>query len=384
MVVVQKTSRPLLLAVCVAIALLAAACDWIEVSDAQTISPPDAGASDFASAFSMDEGRIVARAVVEGSPVVYVFDRAGAGWTRTATLTPGPEATSYWGSSVAVSGDTIAITDPAVVTYNENYGAVEIHDFTAGVWTVTETVRSDIDWTRFARDVWLTDDGLLVEEGRVCDSYCGLGRAALYQRSGGSFELATTTPRFGAGMSAGVDQDRIAFGAPGGFEYETDAWDNELRVWDTSVAPPGLLASQTTPYGDPWAEPPEPLHEGYYRNVDLSGDLLAYENCCSTESQLHIMRDSGAGYVEEATFPLADESAAISTVPGAVLVADRDFGGWHTYIDGANGWQHSSNLVAPDAVAGQFAQPPVAVGNELAVRGNGVLHVLTVDLQASS
>ena len=89
--------------------------------------------------------------------------------------------------------------------------------------------------------------------------------------------------------------------------------------------------------------------------------------------------DEGSGYVPEASFPSVRTTAAVSVLPEAVLVADHALGGWHTFVLRGGVWQHGNEIAAPDAVAGSFLEAPVAVGNDVAVRGDGVLWILTVD-----
>lgn len=74
---------------------------------------PDAAATDFGAAFSLDADRLGVTAKLDGTPVLYVFDRSGDSWTHSATIHPGVRATSFWGRYVAVSGTTIAVGDSA-------------------------------------------------------------------------------------------------------------------------------------------------------------------------------------------------------------------------------------------------------------------------------
>ena len=73
--------------------LALSACLVTRPSEVHVVTAPDASATGFGSAFSMDEQRLVARAVSEGSPVVYVFDAFGSGWEHTATISAPPTAT---------------------------------------------------------------------------------------------------------------------------------------------------------------------------------------------------------------------------------------------------------------------------------------------------
>lgn len=351
-----------------------AGCVPVTVPDQVAIAPPNPSATRFAESFSMDEGRVVASARVGASPVVYVFDRTASGWSHSATLTPSPGSSSLWGSEVAVSGDTLAIADAG--SGGTIPSAVEIYDLGPGGWTRAQIITDGVayDWPSLFT-LGLTGDGLLVHEGStVCDqSPCPTAPWTLYQRSDGVFApvFASGRTRTAIEISIGVDQGRLALGGPGYGEV-----DSNLMAWDAGVVPAQAIVDETMSVGDG-------RFEGPYRHVDLSGGLLAYESCCPgpapAGATLDIRRDSGSGYAPEASFLTARNIASISVLPEAVLVADHDVGRWHTFVMRDGVWQRGNDIQAPDAVAATFPGPPMAVGNEVAVRGDGVLWVLTVD-----
>ena len=128
----------------------------------------------------------------------------------------------------------------------------------------------------------------MVREDSHCDSYCSSGGWHLYQRDGDWFRPAVTSaPERGSfGLSVGVDQGRFAIGNPGYHQPETGLFDNALAVIDANVVRPAFVVDETVPYGDPYGA--EPVNTGYFRHVDLSGDVLAHESCCSTDHRLHI------------------------------------------------------------------------------------------------
>lgn len=371
-----KTLRPI--AVGIVGALLLSACLLTRATDAEVISPPDPGATGFGSAFSMDEGRLVARAEVGGAPVVYVFDAVGSRWEHTDTIEAPPTASEAWGRSLAVNGDLVAVADPWLPGLgSEEYGMVTLYRRAGGQWAVQQNIASQRDWTNFADGVWLSGDGLVVRSGRVCDSTCSVGSWTLYHRYGTSFSPAFWTMP-GVGLSVGVDDGRFALGNPGDHDIDSYGTDNRLRVVDANVTLPTFVLDEMVPLGDPYG--PDPMTTQLFRKVDLSGDVLAYESCCSSDTRLHIRRFDGITYRPEATFPATEQSESVVVLPGVVLVADADEGLWRTYAHHEGQWRRSSNLRAPDAVAGQFAVPPVAVGDKLAVKGDGVIHVLTIDV----
>ncbi|NLD77236.1 MAG: hypothetical protein GX643_11275 [Acidimicrobiales bacterium] len=358
--------------------LALSACLVTRPSEVHVVTAPDASATGFGSAFSMDEQRLVARAVSEGSPVVYVFDAFGSGWEHTATISAPPTATDAWGSSVAVSGDTIAVADPYFpATGTVELGRVTLYSADGGAWAIAQQITAGQDWTSFAAGVWLSERGLVVQSGANCDSTCSVGTWTLYHRYGQFFSKAFQTSP-GVGLSVGVDEGRFALGNPGGYDIDSYGRDNALRVIDANVTLPHFILDEVVPLGDPYGT--DPLTTDLFRKVDISGDLLAYESCCSSDDRLHIRRFDGTTYQPEATFPLDEQSESVVALPGLVMVADPDEGEWHTYAFHDGEWKRSSDLPAPDHVAGQFEVPPVAVGDRVAVAGDGVIHILTVEV----
>jgi hypothetical protein len=362
-------------AVAAALALLLSACLVTRAATTRTVTAPNPAATGFGSAFHLDEDRLVVRAEVGGSPVVYVFDDAGSGWQHHSTIAAPPSASGSWARSISVSGDEIAIADPGRETGNgfDSYGAVTVHRWSGTRWTIAQTLTSGRDWDQFAAGVWLGDDGLVVSSSSVCDGVCSDGAWTLYHRYGFGFSpVFRTTP--GIDVSVGVDAGRFAIGVPGGYNETGSAYDNTLRVIDANVTLPRFVLDQTVPiWDDDGGET-----TGLFRSVDLSGDVLAYESCCTSDARLHLRRFDGSDYRPEATFPLSEASAGVVAMDDLVLVADAAAGVFRAYAFHDGEWERSSDLKVP-AGAG-FAVPPVAAGDRVAVAGNGSVHILTVEV----
>lgn len=367
-------------AVGLACALVLSACLITKATDTTTVSAPDAGATGFGSVFAMDEGRLVARAMVGGSPVVYVFDASGDDWVHSATITPPFGASPYWGNAVAVSGDTIAIGDSAYYIENVNsWGRVEVRRLNGGTWNLSQMLLPTGEWEPFGAGLWLSGDGLVVRSDIACDASCSNGSWSLYYRSGSQFQHAYSA-RNSAYLSVGADAGRFAVGSPGFADdvYIGSYGDNALRVIDSNVMLPAFVVNEQVPLGDPFGE--DPLTTRLFRKVDLSGDLLAYESCCTSDDRLHVRRYDGTTYQPEVTFDVTEQSAAVAVLAnGAVLVADAADGVWHVYAqDGEGTWGNSTDLTLPAGTS--FATAPVTVGNKVATRGANVINVVTIDI----
>lgn len=76
------------------------------------------------------------RSSATASGAAYVFVRSGASWSEEQKLLPGDPANNDWfGTSVAVSGDTVAIGSPHDDDKGESTGAVYVFTRSGGSWT---------------------------------------------------------------------------------------------------------------------------------------------------------------------------------------------------------------------------------------------------------
>ena len=105
-------------------------------------------------------------ALVNGK--LYVYRRQGGVWTLEATLRPEPDDFSLgFGSSVAVSGETIIVGAPqAYVGYTRAAGVAYVYVHTAGGWTQQARIAGDaVRDRRFGAHVALDGDRALVATG---------------------------------------------------------------------------------------------------------------------------------------------------------------------------------------------------------------------------
>jgi len=118
-----------------------------------------------------------------GAGAVYVFVRSGTTWRQEAYLKGGALGPrEAFGTSVAISGDTIAVGAPGELT---NAGSVRVFHRTSGVWSVQAVVhasnlRSDDpstygDGARFGTSVALAGDDLVVGAPNEPSASFGVG-----------------------------------------------------------------------------------------------------------------------------------------------------------------------------------------------------------------
>ena len=157
-------------------------------------------------------------ALVNGK--LYVYRRQGGVWTLEATLRPEPDDFSLgFGSSVAVSGETIIVGAPqAYVGYTRAAGVAYVYVHTAGGWTQQARIAGDaVRDRRFGAHVALDGDRALVSTGDETGD-----PVAVYERSAGTWQPAggLVVPyslSYGAqyGASVALQGGRALVGAPG-------------------------------------------------------------------------------------------------------------------------------------------------------------------------
>lgn len=116
---------------------------------------------------------------------VYIFERANGIWTQSQKILPNPSA-YFFGMSVAVEGEVLAIGSALDRGVVHNGGAVYIYRRQAGPWSeVQKLVPSDTSvWAGFGDSVALSGTSLLV--GAPSDHIDGAeGSPYIFQRIGG-------------------------------------------------------------------------------------------------------------------------------------------------------------------------------------------------------
>jgi hypothetical protein len=153
---------------------------------------------------------------------VYLFTRVGGVWTQQAKLTAADGAGyDYYGYSLSLSGDSLAVGAYADDDQGSSSGSVYVYTRTGGVWTqqakLTASDGESDDW--FGYSLSLSGDSLAVGAFGDDDQGSGSGSAYVFTRSGGAWtQQAKLTALDGAlgdefGYSLTLSGDSLAVGA---------------------------------------------------------------------------------------------------------------------------------------------------------------------------
>ena len=204
---------------------LAAACLAVPVraqpvyTQVTQLADGDASA-DFGIAVDVDGDRAAVGAYLdEGQGAVYVYERTGGAWTRTARLVGSTTAAGdAFGNAVAVSGDVIVVGAPLDDDGGSNSGAAFVfeRDPATGDWSevlrTAPTLVDDQDRLGFSVEA----DGDLVVLGAYLDEG---GKAFVYRRTGGVWALDAALLRDdpaeqdGFGYAVSVSGERAIVGS---------------------------------------------------------------------------------------------------------------------------------------------------------------------------
>lgn len=281
-------------------------------------------------AFNNDEGA----AIDAGAAYVYVRD-AGGNWTQQQRIvSPIPTSFDYFGHSVAISGDTLAIgayfdDEGAAI----DAGAVYVYTRAGGIWTLQQRVVADTPASsdRFGYSVALDGDTLAV--GATLDDSAGgnnSGAAYVFTRTGSAWNqqqrLLAAAPLANSllGSSIAVSGDRLVVGAAsantvlGAGAGAAYVFSRAVNVWtQQSLLIPGTGAA----------------NDNFGQSVDIDGTSL------------------------------------IVGQPNFDSVAGFNSGRASVYIEAGGVWSLQSTLTATDAAQDDFFGLAVSIAGNLAVVG---------------
>jgi hypothetical protein len=292
---------------------------------------------------------------------VYIFTRSGTAWTQQARLTPSDSSASAdFGTSVALSGDTLAVGAPYD---NQGPGTVYVSTRSGNTWSMPLPVASNAPpGAQVGKSVALAGDTLAV--GAPQDSN-GTGAAYVFTRSGSNWlpypalqptstgsNFGTSVALAGATLVVGAPSDNTGQGAAYVFTWSGTAW---------------------VPDGDLTASPQPPTAANFGWSVALSGQTLAVGA---------YWESGGASGVN------VDPSNQSAHQSGAVYLFVRGATGWsqQAYIKASNphGGANFGNSVAlsNDSLAvGSFFEVSAATGingnsADTSAPGAGAVYVL--------
>jgi hypothetical protein len=270
----------------------------------------------FGGSLSLDGDRAVAGASrkddgADDAGAAYVFRREGDDWVQEARLLSlYPQLRDYFGYSVSISGDRVAVGAPGTDLAGEDAGAVYIFRREDTNWVVeTILVPSDVVADLRIGIVDLDGDRLVV--GAPLDMHAGHSSGSVYvfRREGTRWieeakltaSDATEWDYFGAAVA--IDRGTVVVGA-----YGIDGWAGAAYVFRRS--------------GNEWLEeaklvPSDPRHYmDFAQSVAISGDTIVAGRRRDGEAAraagaAYVFRHDGGVWNEEAKLVASDAAYGV-------------------------------------------------------------------------
>lgn len=347
------------------------------------VPPADLNAQDsFGFDVDLDAGRAVVGAPGDNEAAsdggsVYVLDEA-SGWSAVKLTASDPDSVQFFGNSVAIDGDTIAVGAPRDDTQASDAGAVYVFEFDGSAWNETQKLTpAGLDASdKFGVVVALDGDVLMGTAADDDDLGSNAGAVWVYRRTGGTWLLedklapADLAAGDSFGFDLALDGDTALIGAP---EQDGPSPGTGAAYFYTFDGLGWTPVQKLTPVA--------PTAFDFFGNyVDLEGDLAVVaspgdNNVAANSGVVDIYRSDGFGWnFEQQVFPpdgLADDSfgTRASISGNRLLVGARladlgavDSGGAYLYrFDGS--WTEEARFAAAES------QTEHAFGHAVALDG---------------
>jgi hypothetical protein len=337
--------------------------------------------------------------------LAYIFVKPAEGWPEepapVALLAASDGAADdYFGVSVAIEGDTVAVGAFAVdfdVIFT-NRGAVYVFEKPSGGWdNMTETARltaSDTSAIYFGKSVALSGDTIAVgAPGADIGISTGQGAAFVFVKPGDSWDTMTQTAKLTAsdgaeydnlGQSVSIHGDTVVAGSANDdvgmnadqgsvsvFEKPGSGWADmtETAMLTASDGAAGDWFGNSAAISGDTVVVGAPYHDGGMSN---RGAAYVFEKPLSgwdnmTESAKLAASDGVANHNLGGAAAISGDTAIVSAMgligsPGAAYVFEKPSAGWDNMTE-------SAKLAASDAEANDYFGIAVAISGATAVVG---------------
>jgi FG-GAP repeat len=363
---------------------------WLEVDDREAVWPvtidptftqrqkleaSDAAANDeFGSSVAISGETVVVSAPGDdGAPgdnqgSAYVFVRSGGVWTQQQKLLASDAtAGALFGFSVAISGETVVV---GAVGENNPRGAAYVFVRSGGVWTQQQKLlASDAAAVFFGLSVAISGETVVV---------CPVGSAHVFARSGGVWSQqqkllpSDGSPNDRFGDSVAISGETVVVGARNGFLGLGSAYVfvRSGGVWSQQQKLVASDAGRESGFGDSVAISGETVVVGSPLVGGFMGAAYVFARSGGVWSQQQKLLA-----LDARTFDNFGSSVAISgeTVVVGSPLDDGATGGSQgsVYVFSRSGgvWSQQQELVASDAAVGDFFGISVAISGETVVVG---------------
>lgn len=324
------------------------------------------------------------------SGAAYIFRRSGAGWVQQAKLLPSDGTSDDWfGASVAISGNTAVVGAPM---WDEHFdygpcGAVYVFMYDGSSWT-QQAKLVPVDGTPYDRffgsAVAMDGDTIVVGTGCNAATYSNTGAVHIFRYDGAEWDRearlvspggSTTEDWFGQHVA--ISGGTLVVGATHDKDNGSEA--GAAYVFCRSGSSWAQQAKLLPADGAKW--------DGFGVTVSVSGGVIVAgapgnDDSGSSSGSAYVFRRTGVVWTQQVKLVAADSAAldvfgtSVSVVGDTVVVGaarDDDNGGesgsaYVFHYDGAS-WTQWRKLLPPDGGPGDCFGWPVSISADTVVVG---------------
>jgi hypothetical protein len=305
------------------------------VADGVVLAPTALAASDyFGTSVSMSGTKLAVGAMYDddagsNAGAVYTFVWSGSAWVEDATVllpTLPVAANDYFGHSVSMSGDKLAISAYADDGTGSDAGAVYTYVWSGSAWVADAAVLAPTNTATgddyFGQSVSMSGDKLAIGSPYDDDAGADAGAVYTYVWSGSAWvaDAVVLVPTYGTvagdafGNAVSVSGDKMAIGAYAAETAGADAGVVYTYVWSGSawVADAAVLVPTNT----------DPINDYFGGTVSVSGNQMAVgaKGAGSNAGAVYTYAWSGSAWVEDSVVLAPTALAANDAFGGAISV----------------------------------------------------------------
>jgi len=267
---------------------------------ATLIPPVDVNDDFYGSTIAIDGDRIVVgshdtRTGSNPAGVVFVFEKVGAAWEYSATITPSqPTFTLDFGYSVDVQGDRIIVGTTRDAQFGANSGAAFIYQLEANTWMLNDKITRPGAGSQqyFGHKVSFDGDFVYISAPSVINQVAGFGD--VFKMIDDPVDGWVEVARFEAA-------DSLQFAANFGANFTIDGDNIAIGCYDTATGDPGRVHCYRETSTNSYDE--QVLYEGDAAGFDHFGEVIAMDGTTAVvgmpESNNAFSGEAGAGYICE-------------------------------------------------------------------------------------
>ncbi|TLM73683.1 MAG: hypothetical protein FDZ70_07535, partial [Actinobacteria bacterium] len=317
----------------------------------------------------------------------YVFVRDGAGWTQQAKLLASDGVQDdYFGASVAIDGDTIAVGAQCDDDIALNAGSAYIFTRSGTTWTeqAKVTVAGGLMHDRFGSSISLSGDTLLVGAEVADDKGTDSGASYVFTRSGTTWsqqaKLSSVDTTGGDSLGKGVcvEGDTAIVGAP----YDDDRGSNSGSAYVFTRSGTTWSQQSKITAGDGAASDYFGWRVGLSSGTAVVG-AWGDNNAAGTDAgAAYAFTSNGTTWTQEAKLTASDGAAsdnfgsAVGVSGDAIVVGahvDDDLGDGsgaaYVFTRSGTAWAQTRKLLAPDGAAGDDLGVSTAISGGTVIAG---------------